>query len=137
MRSLNEFEQLFIRSNAAIDIIKKVKRQTTHYMNEIVSPIDTFGIPSKEKGHKEKADGDISLLHTEGYNSQGISFISRDTVKKNHHLIDKYKVKISIMVPQGGEVGIKPENGYRSISTPQILLQGQVDSFSYLNMCFF
>ena len=137
MRSLNEFETLFIRSNAAIDIIKKVKRQTTHYMNEIVSPIDTFGIPSKEKGHKEKADGDISLLHTEGYNSQGISFISRDTVKKNHHLIDKYKVKISIMVPQGGEVGIKPENGYRSISTPQILPPGQVDSFSYLNIGFF
>ena len=40
------------------------------------------------------------------------------------------------MVPQGGEVGIKPENGYRSISTPQILTPGQVDTFSYLNIGF-
>ena len=58
-------------------------------------------------------------------------------VKKNADLIDKYKVKISIMVPQGGEVGINPENGYRSISTPQIILPGAVDSFSYLNVGFF
>lgn len=136
-RSLSEFKTLFIRSNAAIKIIKKVTAKSSHFMSEIVSPIDTFGIPSKEKGHKEKAEGDISLLHTEGYNSQGVSYISRDVVKKNHHLIDKYKVKISIMVPQGGEVGIKPENGYRSISTPQILPPGQVDSFSYLNIGFF
>ncbi|MBP5362574.1 MAG: restriction endonuclease, partial [Ruminococcus sp.] len=57
--------------------------------------------------------------------------------KKNHNLIEKYKVKISIMVPQGGEVGIKPENGYRSISTPQIIYPNQVDSFSYLNVGFF
>jgi hypothetical protein len=41
------------------------------------------------------------------------------------------------MIPQNGEVGIKPEKGYRSISTPQILPPGQVDTFSYLNIGFF
>jgi len=102
-----------------------------------VSPIDTFGIPSKEKGHKNKQPGDISLVHSVGYNDQGESYISRDSIKKNRQYIDKYKVKISIMVPQSGEVGIKPENGYRSISTPQILTPGQVDTFSYLNIGFF
>ena len=102
-----------------------------------MSSIDTFGIPSKEKGHRDKQPGDISLLHSVGYNDQGESYISRDNIKKNRHYIDKYKVKISIMVPQGGEVGIKPENGYRSISTPQILPPGQVDTFSYLNVGFF
>ena len=106
-------------------------------MNEIVSPIDTFGIPSKEKGHDKRKVGDVELIHTIGYNKQGMSFFPKEKIKKNAHLIDKYKVKISIMVPQGGEVGIKPENGYRSISTPQILKPGQVDSFSYLNIGFF
>ena len=77
------------------------------------------------------------MLHSKGYNDQEIGYLSRDMVKKNKDLIDKYKVKISIMVPQGGEVGIKPENGYRSISTPQIVPPGQVDSFSYLNIGFF
>ena len=41
------------------------------------------------------------------------------------------------MIPQGGEVGIKPENGYRSISTPEILNKNEVDTFSYLNVGFF
>ena len=52
-------------------------------------------------------------------------------------MLDKYKIKISRMIPQGGEVGIKPENGYRSISTPQILQRNEVDTFSYLNVGFF
>ncbi len=137
IRPLNEFTTLFVRSNDAIKIIDKVVKQSSHFMDEIVSPIDTFGIPSKEKGHQNKQTGDISLLHSVGYNDQGESYISRDTIKKNRQYIDKYKVKISIMVPQGGEVGIKPENGYRSISTPQILPPGQVDTFSYLNIGFF
>lgn len=137
IRSLNEFTTLFVRSNDAINIIDKVIKQSSHFMDEIVSPIDTFGIPSKEKGHKNKQPGDISLLHSVGYNDQGESYISRDSIKKNRQYIDKYKVKISIMVPQGGEVGIKPENKYRSISTPQILTPGQVDTFSYLNIGFF
>ena len=106
-------------------------------MSESVSAIDTFGIPSKEKGHKDYRIGDVKLLHTVGYNDQGNSYIEKNKVKKNQDLIDKYKVKISIMVPQGGEVGIKPENGYRSISTPQIVPPGMVDTFSYLNIGFF
>ena len=41
------------------------------------------------------------------------------------------------MIPQGGETGVRPENGYRSISAPQILPPGVVDTFSYLNVAFF
>ena len=136
-RPLNEFGEIFIRSNDAISIINKTKRKCNEFWDQEVSAIDTFGIPSKEKGHKEYRPGDIKLLHSVGSNSQGVDYISRDTVKKNHALIEKYKIKISIMVPQNGEVGINPENGYRSISTPQILPPGEVDTFSYLNIGFF
>ena len=136
-RSLNQYGDMFIRSNAAISIIEKVRAKSTSFVSDMVSALDTFGIPSKEKGHPEYQDGDIELIHSVGFNSQGISYIARDSVKKNVDLIDKYKIKISIMVPQNGEVGVKPENGYRSISTPQILTPGQVDSFSYLNIGFF
>lgn len=136
-RPLDQFEDFFVRANNSIPIINKVKSKTNEFMRDMVSSIDTFGIPSKEKGHEVKKEGDIELLHTVGFNDQGTSYISREKVKKNKDLIDKYKVKISIMVPQGGEVGIKPKNGYRSISTPQVLPPGQVDSFSYLNIGFF
>lgn len=136
-RYLNQYKSIFIRSNASISIIDKVLAKSSSFLSEIVSPIDTFGLPSKEKGHADFHEGDLKLLHSVGFNDQGISYIERSRIRKNTDLIRKYKVKISIMVPQGGEVGIKPENGYRSISTPQILGPDTVDTFSYLNVGFF
>ncbi len=136
-RSLDEFGNLFVRTNRSIPIIKKVLEKTDRFMDEMVSPLDTFGIPSKEKGHEKYKKGDIELLHSVGFNSQGFSYIERNRVKKNADLIDKYKIKISIMVAQGGETGVQPENGYRCISGPMILKPGQIDTFSYLNVAFF
>lgn len=136
-RPLNEFESLFVRSNQAVSIIKKIQNQATDFVASMVSPIDTFGIPSKTRGHEKYQDGDILLIHSDGTNNSKASYISRDIVKKNANLIDKYKVRISILVPQNGEAGVRPEKGYRSISTPHIVYPGQVDSFSYLNIGFF
>lgn len=137
MRPLNQYDSLFIRSNQAIKIIEKIRAKSNHFLNEFVSSLDTFGLPTQEHGHPEYKNGDLVLIHSKGYNGQTKSYIERSRIKKNTHLIDKYKVKISRMIPQGGEVGIKPENGYRSISTPQILLKNEVDTFSYLNVGFF
>ena len=136
-RDLNQFGSFFVRSNVSIPIIEKVMAKATHFMMDEVSALDTFGIPSKEKGHTRYHAGDLQLLHSVGSNSQAVDFISPSVVKKNHDLVDKYKVKISIMVPQNGEVGINPEKGYRSISSPQVLGPGIVDSQSYLNIGFF
>ena len=137
IRPLDEFEARFIRSNEAVAIIDKVVRKSTRFLIETVSSIDTFGLPTTEHGHAEYQPGDLVLIHSKGYNTQSRSYIARSRITKNTHLIDKYKVKISQMVPQGGEVGIRPENGYRSISTPQILQPNEVDTFSYLNIGFF
>ena len=136
-RELDQFEDFFIRSNAAIPIIEKVLLKADSFVSNMVSTIDTFGIPSKEKGHAKYESGDLLLLHSVGANSQGTDYISPDVVKKNSELVDKFKIKISIMVPQNGEVGVSPEKGYRSISSPQILYPGTVDTFSYLNIGFF
>ena len=77
------------------------------------------------------------LLHSVGANGQGTDYLARDKVTKNTDLIDKFKIKISILVPQNGEVGVDPAKGYRSISSPQVLYPGTVDTFSYLNIGFF
>ncbi len=136
-RPLNEFKSFFVRSNQSMKIIKKIQAKNNHFMTEMVSSMDTFGLPTQEHGHKDKRDGDIVLLHSEGSNSQGKSYINRNKVTKNLDLIDKYKVKISRMIPQNGEVGIDPSKGYRSIAGPYILGPGEVDTFSYLNIGFF
>lgn len=136
-RALNQYGNLFIRSNKAISIIEKIRARADSFVDKMVSAIDTFGIPSKVRGHEEYTEGDILLVHSDGANSSKTSYISRDVVTKNAHLIDKYKVRISILVPQNGEAGVKPEKGYRSMSTPHLVYPGQVDSFSYLNIGFF
>lgn len=135
-RALNQYE-VFVRNNKAVTIIDKVLAKAHEFLNTFVSPLDTFGLPTNEHGHETKNDGDLVLIHSATFNSQGSSYIERSKITKNEQLIDKYKVKISRMIPQGGEVGIRPENGYRSISTPQILQKNEVDTFSYLNVGFF
>lgn len=135
-RSLRQFD-VFVRNNKAISIIEKVKSKSNVFMNTTVSALDTFGLPTHEHGHEDMREDDLILIHSATFNSQGRSYIEREKIKKNIDLIDKYKVKISRMIPQGGEVGIRPENGYRSISTPEILNRNEVDTFSYLNVGFF
>lgn len=136
-RRLDQFNDFFVRSNEAIPIIEKVIGKATSFASDMVSAIDTFGIPSKEKGHEEYQEGDLLLLHSVGANGQGTDYISKEKVSKNPELINKFKIKISILVPQNGEVGVDPSKGYRSISSPQILYPGTVDTFSYLNIGFF
>jgi site-specific DNA-methyltransferase (adenine-specific) len=135
-RKLNQFD-VFVRNNKAVSIINKVLGKSEEFLDSFVSALDTFGLPTNEHGHKTRKNNDLVLIHSATFNSQGRSYIEREKVKKNQDLIDKYKVKISRMIPQGGEVGIRPENGYRSISTPEILKKGEVDTFSYLNVGFF
>ena len=136
-RKLSQFGDFFIRSNSAIPIIDKVLSKADSFVSDMASAIDTFGISSKEKGHEDYQDGDLLLLHSVGANGQGTDYVSPNVVKKNSEMIGKFKIKISILVPQNGEVGVSPEKGYRSISSPQVLYPGTVDTFSYLNIGFF
>lgn len=91
---------MFIRSNSAISIISKVREKATGFISDMVSTIDTFGIPSKEKGHEEFQDGDLTLLHSVGANSQAISYVNPSVVTKNHELIGKYKKRSLSLSPR-------------------------------------
>ena len=126
-RDLDEFGDIFIRSNQAISIIHKIRNKTERFLDSSVFPIDCFGFPSKARGVDVKTEGAISLIH-----SQGTGYVNRSDVKKNAELIDKYKVTIGILVPSNGEVGIDPSKGYKSITMPKILNPGEITTFSYL-----
>lgn len=126
-RHLNEFGEIFIRSNESLSIIHKVLNRSEHFLTDRVQPIDAFGFPSAARGEKEPFNGCISLIH-----SQGTGYIKRSDVKKNAELIDKYKATISILVPCNGEVDIDPSKGYKAITTPRIEVPGEANIFSYL-----
>ena len=126
-RHLNEFGEIFIRSNESLSIIHKVLNRSEHFLTDRVQPIDAFGFPSAARGEKEPFNGCISLIH-----SQGTGYLKRSDVKKNAELIDKYKATISILVPCNGEVDIDPSKGYKAITTPRIEVPGEANTFSYL-----
>ena len=124
---MDEFPGLFIRANESIPIIRKVQAITDKFLSDVVYPIDAFGFPSKARGMSEEFAGSIKLIH-----SKGVGYISRDEVKRNADIIDKYKITIGILVPCNGEVGLDPSKGYKAITTPKILKPGEVTTFSYL-----
>ena len=126
-RTLDEFGDMFIRSNESISIIKKVTSKCEKFISSKAFPIDAFGFPSKARGDINPGENSVKLIH-----SQGAGYVSRNAVKKNPELIDKYKVTIGILVPCNGEVGIDPAKGYKSITTPRILAPGEITTFSYL-----
>ena len=132
IRPLNEFGSIFVRANNAIPIIHKVLAKETKFLDEKVSAIDMFGFSSKERGQDTPSSDMVTLVH-----SQGVGYVTRDAVKKNKDMIDKWKVTIGILVPCNGEVGVDPEKGYKSITTPRILKPGEITTFSYLVLnCF-
>ena len=66
-----------------------------------------------------------------------VTYISKETVEKEHNLIGKYKVIMGKVVPRGGEVGVDPSVGYRVTSTIQVLCPDSAFTDSYLLLSVF
>jgi site-specific DNA-methyltransferase (adenine-specific) len=126
-RSLDEFGNIFIRSNESIGIIHKIRESKTPTLDSQVFSLDPFGFPTSARGQGKPFSGCLTLVH-----SKGNGYIRRSEVGKNKELIDKWKVTIARIVPGNGEVGVDPSKGYKAITTPRILPPGTVNTFSYM-----
>lgn len=126
-RSLDQFGNIFIRSNESIGIINKVMSKTKKTLDDMVFSLDPFGFPTSARGIENSFRNCVELVH-----SKGIGYVNRSDVLKNADLIDKWKVTIARVVPCNGEVGIDPSKGYKAITTPRILGPGTVNTFSYM-----
>ncbi|MCI8370081.1 MAG: restriction endonuclease [Clostridia bacterium] len=125
LRSLNENE-VFVRDNLAIEIIRKIKAVSKTFIDSIVSSRNSFNIISKEEGHKDYYKDDYIL-----FSLKGKSFISREAVTDRDNLVDKYKV-IMTKAMSGGN---KPssDGSYLVISnTFKVLSPGDVCTETYL-----
>lgn len=123
-RYLDEFEN-FIRDNVAIDIVHKVKSQTTFYLDSIVSSRKPFGIESKERPSNQ---GDILL-----YSSNGDGKASMSIVKSGFDMIDRWKVLIS--KTSNDHAGQPDKEGKRRIfSRIEVMPPKSVCTESYLTL---
>ncbi|MCW1734099.1 Eco57I restriction-modification methylase domain-containing protein [Anaerorudis cellulosivorans] len=127
-RNLNEFN-VFIRSNAAIPILKKVISNSDSFLNEMVFPINPFGFRTYFRGREQKKEGDIKILTSAGWR-----YIRREEIRKNKDLIDKYKILVGRFVPNNGELNVKPGEGYRVITSPQILNPNEINTETYIDV---
>jgi site-specific DNA-methyltransferase (adenine-specific) len=123
-RFLNEFP-IFVRDNTAIYIIRKILKLKQKTMDSIVFSRNAFGLPSNERGHQKKVNGDFSL-----YSSCGVSFISKREITENPDLSKKYKVVVTYAMSGGN----KPtQNGdYQIISSLMVLSPTDVCTETYL-----
>lgn len=127
-RDLNEFN-VFIRSNAAISIVKKIKESSPSFLNEMVLSINPFGFRTYFRGKEEGNEGDLKILTSAGW-----GFVDRSLVERNAELIDFYKIIIGRFVPSNGELNVKPGEGYRVITKPQILAPGLINTETYIDV---
>lgn len=127
-RNLGEFG-VFVRSNAAIPILEKVTHHSKSFLNSMVLSINPFGFRTFFRGKDNKEDGDIRILTSEGW-----GFVQRNEVKKSTELIDFYKVLVGRFVPSNGELNVKPGEGYRVITTPQVINPGEINTETYIDV---
>lgn len=81
---------VFIRFNEALSVLKKVQKFKEPTMDSLVSRRIPFGLPTYFHGEKECRDSKMIRI----YENKGISYASRDVVKKRIEDVDKNKVFI-------------------------------------------
>ena len=124
-RPLNEFPVL-VRYNEAVEILHKTRKLNEPLLQEIVSSLTPYGLPTNYRGHDEKSNGDLTL-----YSSEGISYMNKRDVTKGFDSLEKYKVMISKM---GAEHAGEPSKDgmFRVLtSTMRVLIPNEVCTHSY------
>lgn len=92
-RKLDEFD-VFVRDPCAIGILRKVLKTGEQSITEILTADTPFGIATNfDAFRKKKKSGDIALHYVQR-GKRDVGFVPRDLIKKNAHLIDKWKVLV-------------------------------------------
>ena len=126
VRYLNEHDT-FIRNQNVLDIINKVKAQTSiGFLCQKVYSRKPFGIRSFQHGFPAKPGRDIAL-----FGSDGISYLEEKDVPQNKHLIPKWKVIMSkASAEHAGQTDVNGRK--RVVSRLEVLPPNTICTESYL-----
>jgi site-specific DNA-methyltransferase (adenine-specific) len=126
LRTLNEFD-IFIRDNFGIDILYKVLSKSEVKFSTKVLTRNSFGFTTAARGKLRPFDGGISLI-----SSSGVSYVSRESVTKNLHLIDHYKISIGTLNPDRGGVNNAKDGKINVTTKVRILAPKEVVTETYI-----
>jgi len=102
-RSLLEDKQdIFVRYNNGVDVIKKVQKSSKNNFSEIISANDPFGFDVREENSwkrikpifLKKPFQDAIKFYYNGWRKDGVGYIDAGKVRKNKEWVRKYKVYI-------------------------------------------
>ncbi len=125
LRKLNEFP-VFVRYNAAVDVIHKVKRVHEASLMTIMSSRNPFGIPTNVRGLETSFKGSYKVI-----SSKGEGFVKENEILTNKKIADKYKIMVTrIMSEHAGE---PDKNGQLNVlATIRVLYPKEVCTDSYI-----
>ncbi len=98
-RSLAEFS-VFVRSNLAINIIRKIRLKDNISLSDKVYPSNPFGFRTYEKGEKKPFYGSVKLI-----TSDGVGYVERASIGKSVDAIDTYNVILTRAMSGGNKPG--------------------------------
>ncbi len=154
-RLLEEGLDTFVRVNEAVPILRKVLKLKEDGFNKIVSANDPFGFDVRVENsmkrvrpkYKPQYFNNSVLFYYYGWKKKGVGYIDEKYVKKNHNLVDSYKLFVPKAIGTGDMKTdvIKPFiPEYKSCSSETYIVIGPFDtesemenSLSYINTKFF
>lgn len=125
-RALNEFTVL-ISDNIGVDIIHKVQKKSSHFLNERVLTRNSFGFNSSARGQLTHFPNCVKLI-----SSDGVSFVPVSSVTRNREIVDYYKISIGTLNPDRGGVN-NASDGKSNVTTKvRILEPNEVVTETYI-----
>lgn len=94
---------VFVRYNQAMSILSKTRLLKEKSFSDIISSNDPFGFDMREEGSYKRIKPQFKktpfknsvIFYYYGWQRNGIGYIDKNKIRKNTHLVDKYKVYIS------------------------------------------
>lgn len=124
-RSLSEF-QVFVRSNYAIYLIRKIQSKDFCNISSIVYSSNPFGFRTYARGENKEFTGSTKLI-----TSEGISYVKRQDISKCQEAIDKYNVILTRAMSGGNKPGT--DGKYQIIpSTMRVMLPNEICAETYI-----
>ena len=124
-RRLNEYP-VFVRSNNAINIIRKTNIEGQRNLSDEVLPSNPFGFRTYVRGEKHEFKGGVRFIH-----SEGIGFVARTEIEKCQDAVDRFNV-ITTRAMSGGN---KPssDGSYQIIpATMRVMKPGEICAETYI-----
>ncbi|MBS1770494.1 MAG: Eco57I restriction-modification methylase domain-containing protein [Acidobacteria bacterium] len=113
--------EFFVRYNEAVEILHKVRRSEDRSFEALVSSQKPFDLATTFRGARNPSRTSLKV-----YQNGGIGYIDRESIEKNTHLIDVYKV----LIPRAGSGSDKFPHAI--LGKPFIGEPGSVCSETYL-----